>query len=53
MKKKNKVKIEQDHLKLSKQISRKLFKNIPMTEKTVKDKTKYNRKNKHKQNPDL
>jgi hypothetical protein len=46
--KSRKVKIEQDHLKLSKQISRKLFRNVPMKEQVIKDKSKYNRKVKHK-----
>jgi hypothetical protein len=51
--KKNKIKIRQDHLRLSKQISRKLFRNIPMQEKVVKDKSKYTRKEKHKKSTDL
>ncbi len=40
--------IKINNLKLSKQISRMIFKDVPMKEKVIKDKTKYNRKIKHK-----
>jgi hypothetical protein len=43
-----KIKIKVDHLKLSRNISRVIFKDVPMKEKTIKDKTKYTRKSKHK-----
>ena len=46
--KKNKIKVKINNVKLSKQISRMLFKDVPMKEKVVKNKTKYTRKAKHK-----
>ncbi len=45
---KNKIKVKVNNLKLAKLISRIIFKNIPMSEKTVRDITKYTRKSKHK-----
>ncbi len=37
-----------NHLKLSKQISRIIFKDVPMKEKVIRDKTVYRRKEKHR-----
>ncbi len=47
MKRNKKIKVKIDNLKLSKQISRLLFKDVPMIEKVIKDKTQYTRKKKH------
>ncbi|MEQ1666536.1 MAG: hypothetical protein ABL927_14320 [Bdellovibrionales bacterium] len=47
MKRNKKIKVKIDNLKLSKQISRLLFKDVPMKEKVMKDKTQYTRKKKH------
>ena len=48
----NKVKIKVNNLKLAKQISRIIFKDIPMNEKVIKNKKLYSRKAKHKNQPE-
>jgi hypothetical protein len=53
MKRKNVVKVKVDHVKLARQISRKLFGDIPMKEKVIKDKTRYTRKEKFKKPPEI
>jgi len=48
LKKKNLLIVKLDHLKISRRIAREIFKNVPMKEKTVRNKNIYSRKSKHK-----
>ena len=52
MKNKNKIKIKIDNVKLAKQISRIIFKDVPMKEKVIDNKKRYTRKSKHKNIPE-
>ena len=52
MKRENIIKVKINNLKLAKQISRIIFKDIPMKEKIIENKRRYSRKVKYKNIPE-